>query len=154
MDLAVQGDKRTRLPAASREALNSLAAMHSLLCAYEDQFIGIFGRANDEDGYWKIRCRLEKDLDAILDTIPIEQLKTIKHAIDIATIHVGVRAAGKRPDDMWVIPYQDLADLAEYATKTNCMACDQMHKPCRLRDILRDLPIQGVEKLVVGCWED
>ena len=25
---------------------------------------------------------------------------------------------------------------------------------CRLREILKDLPIQGVEKLVVGCWED
>ena len=24
---------------------------------------------------------------------------------------------------------------------------------CRLRDILRDLPIEGVEKLVVGCWD-
>lgn len=154
MDLAVQGDNRKRLPAASREALNSLAAMHSLLCSYEDQFIGLFGLANDEDGYWKIRCRLETDLDAILDTIPLEQLKTIKHAIDIATIHVGVRAAGKRPDSMWVISYDDLADLAEYATKTQCMACDQMHKPCRLREILKDLPIQGVEKLVVGCWED
>lgn len=74
--------------------------------------------------------------------------------IDIATIHVGVRAAGKRPDSMWVISYDDLADLAEYATKTQCMACNQMHKPCRLREILKDLPIDGVEKLVVGCWED
>ena len=152
--LEVQENNRKRLPAASREALNALAAMHSLLCAYEDQFMGLFGRANDEDGYWKIKYRLEKDLDAILDTIPIEQLKTIKHAIDIATIHVGVRAAGKRPDSMWVISYDDLADLAEYATKTQCMACNQMHKPCRLRDILKELPIEGVEKLVVGCWED
>ena len=25
---------------------------------------------------------------------------------------------------------------------------------CRLRDILRDLPIEGAEKIVVGCWED
>lgn len=154
MDLAVQADKRTRLPAASREALNALAAMHSILGAYEGQFRPLFERAGDLDGYDAIRGRIEAGLDKILDTIPIEQLRTIKHAIDIATIHVGVRAAGKRPDDMWVIPYQDLADLAEYATKTQCMACNQMHKPCRLRDILRDLPIQGVEKLVVGCWED
>lgn len=154
MDLGVQGDKRTRLPAASREALNALAAMHSLLCAYENQFMALFERAGDTEGYAAIKSHLEKDLDAILDTIPIEQLKTIKHAIDIATIHVGVRAAGKRPDSMWVISYDDLADLAEYATKTQCMACNQMHKPCRLREILKDLPIEGVEKLVVGCWEE
>lgn len=147
-------DKRSRLPAASREALNSLAAIHTLLSACENQFIALFGRVGKEDDYWKIKSRLEKDLDAILDTIPLEQLKTIKHAIDIATIHVGVRAAGKRPDDMWVISYQDLADLAEYATKTQCMACNQMHNPCRLRDILKDLPIDGVEKLVVWCWEE
>lgn len=153
MDLGVQGDKRTRLPAASREALNALAAMHSLLSAYENQFSALFERAGDTEGYAAIKSRLETDLDAILDTIPLEQLKTIKHAVDIATIHVGVRAAGKRPDSMWVISYDDLADLAEYATKTQCMACDQMHKPCRLREILKDLPIQGVEKLVVGCWD-
>lgn len=152
--LGVQGDKRTRLPAASREALNSLAAIHTLLSACENQFIALFGRVGKEDDYWKIKSLLETDLDAILDTIPLEQLKTIKHAIDIATIHVGVRAAGKRPDSMWVISYDDLADLAEYATKTQCMACNQMHKPCRLREILKDLPIEGVEKLVVGCWED
>lgn len=152
VDLGVQGDKRTRLPAASREALNALAAMHSLLCAYENQFSALFDRAGDAEGYAVIRSRLETDLDAILDTIPLEQLKTIKHAIDIATIHVGVRAAGKRPDSMWVISYDDLADLAEYATKTQCMACDQMHKPCRLREILKELPVEGVEKLVVGCW--
>lgn len=153
VDLGVQGDKRTRLPAASREALNALAAMHSLLCAYENQFMVLFERAGDTEGYAAIKSRLEKDLDAILDTIPLEQLKTIKHAIDIATIHVGVRAAGKRPDSMWVISYDDLADLAEYATKTQCMACNQMHKPCRLRDILKELPVEGVEKLVVGCWD-
>lgn len=154
MDLGVQGDKRTRLPAASREALNALSAMYSLLSAYENQFSALFERAGDMEGYAAIKIRLETDLDAILDTIPLDQLKTIKHSIDIATIHVGVRAAGKRPDSMWVISYDDLADLAEYATKTQCMACDQMHKPCRLREILKDLPIQGVEKVVVGCWED
>lgn len=154
VDLGVQGDKRTRLPAASREALNALAAMQSLLCAYENQFMALFERAGDTEGYAAIKSHLEKDLDAILDTIPIEQLKTIKHAIDIATIHVGVRAAGKRPDSMWVISYDDLADLAEYATKTQCMACNQMHKPCRLREILKELPIEGVEKLVVGCWDE
>lgn len=153
-DLEAQGDKRTRLPAASREALNALAAIHTLLSAYEHQFSALFDRAGDAEGYAVIRSRLETDLDAILDTIPIEQLKTIKHAIDIATIHVGVRAAGKRPDSMWVISYDDLADLAEYATKTQCMACNQMHKPCRLREILKDLPIEGVEKLVVGCWDE
>lgn len=153
-DLEVLGDKRTRLPAASREALNALAAMHSILAAYEGQFRQLFERAGDLDGYDAIRGRIEDGLDKILDTIPIEQLRTIKHAIDIATIHVGVRAAGKRPDSMWVISYDDLADLAEYATKTQCMACNQMHKPCRLREILKDLPIEGVEKLVVGCWEE
>lgn len=152
--MEVLGDKRTRLPAASREALNALAAMHSILDAYEGQFRQLFERAGDLDGYDAIRGRIEDGLDKILDTIPIEQLRTIKHAIDIATIHVGVRAAGKRPDSMWVISYDDLADLAEYATKTQCMACNQMHKPCRLREILKDLPIEGVEKLVVGCWED
>ena len=152
--LAAQGDSRTRLPAASREALSALAAMHTLLCAYKDQFLALFSRGGDPEGYDAIKSRLEKDLDGILDTIPLEQLKTIKHAIDIATIHVGVRAAGKRPDSMWVISYDDLADLAEYATKTQCMACNQMHKPCRLRDVLKELPVEGVEKLVVGCWDE
>ena len=59
MDLGVQGDKRTRLPAASREALNSLAAMHTLLSACENQFIALFGRVGKEDDYWKIKSRLE-----------------------------------------------------------------------------------------------
>ena len=125
-----------------------------MLKSYEKQFRRVYERAGLKSDYDDIILTLEYDIDKVLDTVPIDQLKAIRAAMGIAEIHLGVKSAGKRPEDMWVISYQDLADLAEYATKTHCMACDQMHKPCRLREILRDLPIQGVEKLVVGCWEE
>lgn len=145
---------RARLAPDEREAINAIFAMYSLLKGYDGQFKRLFGRAEIEQDYIDIILTVQSAIDKILDTVPLSQLKSIKAAMAISEIHLGVKSAGKRPDDMWVIPYQDLADLAEYATKTNCMACDQMHKPCRLRDILRDLPIEGVEKLVVGCWGD
>lgn len=146
--------ERVRIPAQAREALNAISAMHSILRVYENQFRKLFGRVEMEERYNNMVNLIEEVTDKILDTIPIEQLKTIKHSMEISTIHVGVRPAGQRPDDQWVISYQDLADLAEYATKMNCLACDNTNKPCRLRDILKDLPIQGVERVVVGCWDE
>ena len=53
-----------------------------------------------------------------------------------------------------VTSYDDLADLADAATKNECFCCDGAKHNCRLRQILKELPIQGVSKLIVNCWRE
>lgn len=144
---------RKRIPAAGRETLNALFAMHSIMAGYQAQFERLCKRVpNGWRDFRLVQSRLENLLDKLLDTIPAEQLVTIKHHMEISTIHLGVK--GVRPKDHWVISYDDLADLADYAAKTECMACNGKNGPCRLREIMQDLPIQGVDRIVVGCWQE
>lgn len=144
---------RKRLPAAGREALNALFATHSIMAGYAEQFKRLCERIpSGWRDFRMVQTKIESMLDKLLDTIPQEQLQTIKHHLEISTIHLGVK--GVRPKDYWLISYDDLADLAEHATKTECFACTKTDGPCRLREILKDLPIQGVSSVVVGCWKE
>lgn len=146
--------ERKKLPAAGRETLNALCAMHSIMETYEDQFKRLCQRIpNGWRDFRMVLKKLESMMEGLLDTIPREQLLTIRRHMELSTIHLGVKPAGPRPKDYWVISYDDLADLAEYATKTTCFACEK-NGPCRLREIMEDLPIQGVQKLIVGCWKE
>ena len=65
-----------------------------------------------------------------------------------------IKSAAGRDKNYWVMSYDDLADLAEYATKNECFCCDGAKNNCRLRQILKELPIQGVSKLIVNCWRE
>ncbi len=86
--------------------------------------------------------------------MPVEQLLTVKRQLDLTEIRIGIKSAAGRDKNYWVMSYDDLADLAEYATKNECFCCDGAKNNCRLRQILKELPIQGVSKLIVNCWRE
>lgn len=145
---------KKRVTASDREALVMLYSISSVLEHFEGQLKSICQRVpNGWLDARMIQSKLNNMIIAMLETIPVEQLKTIKHHMDLSTIHVGIRSAGKRPDDYWIMTYTDLADLAEYATKAECMFCEGKSS-CRLREVLKELPIQEVSKLVVPCWKE
>lgn len=125
---------RTRITPADREALNAMFAMHSMLKAYEKQFRMVYARAGLKSDYDDIILTLEYDIDKILDTVPLDQLKAIRAGMSISEIHLGVKSAGKRPDSMWVISYDDLADLAGICHK------DTVHG---LRPDAQAMPVAG-----------
>lgn len=144
---------RKRLPAAGREAINALFAIHSVMGVYEEQFKRLCERVpNGWRDFRMMQSKLSTLLDGLLDTVPLDQLKAIKAHMEISTIHLGVK--GVRPKNYWLMTYDDLATLAEYATKTECFACTRTDGPCELRDVLKQLPVQGIERIVVGCWEE
>lgn len=148
-------DERKRLTAEGRELLSSLYAICSLMAAYSEKFQRLCGRVpNGWRDFRMAQTRLEKILEGVLDTVPLEQLQAVKHQVETTDIHTTTRRASARPKNLWVITYDDLADLAEYAAKTECICCNGKNGPCRLRDILRDLPIQGVDRVIVPCWRD
>ena len=63
-------------------------------------------------------------INNLLDTVPVEQLLTVKRQLDLTEIRIGIKSAAGRDKNYWVMSYDDLADLAEYATKTECFTCD------------------------------
>ena len=146
--------ERYRVTASDREALVMLYSISSVLEHFEGQLKSLCHRVPNG---WRdarmVQSRLNSLILSVLETVPVEQLKTIKHHMDLSTIHVGIRSAGKRPKDYWISSYDDLADLAEYATKAECLFCDGKQS-CRLRDVLKELPIEGVSGLVVPCWKE
>lgn len=145
--------ERKRLPVPAREALNAMFAMHSVMTGFEEQFKHMSRRIpNGWRDFRLIQSKMAKMLEDILDTIPLEQLQVIKRHMEISSIHLGV--SGVKPKDYWLMTHEDLADLADYATKTTCFACTDTDKPCRLREILKNLPIKDVDTILVGCWKE
>lgn len=100
-----------------------------------------------------IQAKLDKITEGVMDTIPYEQLGTIREQMERSDIRVITRSAGMQPDAHWVISRQDLADLAGFAVETTCFVCDGNKKQCRLRKILKDLPVEGMTSMHVPCMK-
>ena len=147
--------ERKRMTAADREVLNTLFAMASLMEHYNERFKLLCDRA--ENGWRDFRLtetRINGIIEKILDTVPIEQLRTIKNHMKLATIHIGVKNAGERPKDHWVLSYDETATLAENAVNVRCISCMDYNGPCKLRDVLKNIPIEVVGRFVIPCWKE
>ena len=142
----MQSTERKRMTAEERELFAALFALDNIL----DKFSGGYQRLCQRvPGGWRdyriAQSRIASVITRLLDTVPVEQLLTVKRQLDLTEIRIGIKSAAGR---------DNLADLAEYATKTECFTCDGAKHNCRLRQILKELPIQGVSKLIVNCWRE
>lgn len=147
-------DKK-RMNAPDREMLHLLFAVKRVLTYYEDSLEKLCRRAPGKIDFLKEASRnVELVIDDLLDTVPKEQLYTIKAEQDSQTIHVATRNAGQRPKDHWLITYDDLAVLASYAADVRCFSCLDHGGPCKLRSIFKEIPVQIVDRLVVPCWKE
>ena len=151
----MQSTERKRMTAEERELFAALFALDNIL----DKFSGGYQRLCQRvPGGWRdyriAQSRMASVITRLLDTVPVEQLLTVKRQLDLTEIRIGIKSAAGRDKNYWVMSYDDLADLAEYATKTECFTCDGAKHNCRLRQILKELPIQGVSKLIVNCWRE
>ena len=146
--------ERTRINAEGKELFASLYAVENILKVYEEKYHRLVDRIpNGWRNFRLAQSNIEKINTALIDTIPVEQLITLKKQLDLTDIQIGIKSPAGRNKNYWVMSYDDLADLADAATKTECFTCDGAKHNCRLRQILKDLPIQGVSNLVVGCWK-
>ena len=147
-------DKK-RMNVADREMLHLLFAVKRVLTYYEDSLEKLCRRVPGKIDFLEEASRnVELVIDDLLDTVPKEQLYTIKEEQDMQTIHVATRNAGRRPKDHWLMTYEDLATLASYAADVRCFSCLDHNGPCKLRSILKDIPVQIVNRLVVPCWKE
>ena len=132
-----------------------LYAVENILKVYEEKYHRLVDRIpNGWRNFRLAQSNIEKINTALIDTIPIEQLITLKKQLELTDIQIGIKSPAGRSKNYWVMSYDDLADLADAATKNECFCCDGAKNNCRLRQILKELPIQGVSKLIVNCWRE
>ena len=107
-------------------------------------------------GYRDWRCAnalLDKLNDAVLDTVPDKQLRTIRQNVMQNTIKFTPKhSANPLPPDMWCMTREDLLVLADKATETTCAMCDRQDVwNCKLREVMKDLPLELTEEGAIFC---
>lgn len=148
-------DERKRMTAADREILNTLFAMSSIADHCRERFKLLCERVpNAWRDFRLAETKINGIIEKILYTVPIEQLRTVKNHMEMATIHIGVKCAGERPKDHWLMTYDDVATLAAFATDVKCFSCMDYNGPCKLREVLKTIPIEVMDRLVVPCWKE
>ena len=139
--------------AQERETLGSLYAVYRLFESYSDDFKRLMQRVpNGWRDFRMVQTKIFSMLKKSIETVPADQERVIKHHVELNRIHVGVEDVGVRPKDLWVMSYDDIGVLAEHAVKTTCFMCNKTGK-CELRNVLKNLPLGGVNTALVRCWE-
>lgn len=144
--------ERKRINAQQREAFVALYAGAQLLSEYEADFAAMARRV--PNGYRDIKLImsvLEKLLIKMLDTIPAEQLQTIRRQMEMSEIRVATKNYAARKNDDWVLSRDDIGALVT-AAASNCMLCDNKSGAgCGLSRLMDELPVEVVNTLYVGC---
>ena len=87
-----------------------------------------------------------------MDTVPPEQLLTIRRQMEVTEFRTVSKPVGKRTNDdnVWPMTKADITTLVKYAVETNCVVCDGKQK-CQLRDMLDDLPVDIENDWFMSC---
>lgn len=147
---------KKHMPVPAREALNALHALGGMLHVYKENFERLTARVpNGPERIDNIRKEIGKLMLELRMTIPDEQLPAIDHHMELTTVHIGVHSAAPRKQDFWVLSYDEIVVLVDAIIRNVCFACDlSKDKPCHVRDIMKNLPIQGIDNYFVGCWSN
>lgn len=143
---------RIRMNANTREAFTILYAVSAALRHVEQHLEPLTKRV--QNGWRDLRAAeslLDKCVDALMDTVPPEQLMTIKHQMDVSTFKIAIKPVGKARDDApWVVEKDDLTTLVKYAVDNTCVLCDGKQK-CELRSLLDELPVKIENDWIMPC---
>lgn len=154
-------DERKRLTALERECL-MLIDMTRMTCGGvldEKSMRKLVGRAkNGWTRYRQAMGILDKLVDEILDTVPIDQLKKLAASYDALTVRaVRKTDAVKLEDDAWVMDQHEIVTLCAAAVENTCLLCDKSeYWKCSLHQVLKDMPIVFEEhgKMYCKCLSD
>ena len=142
-----------RITPDEREMLCCLEALSRVFSNYGDRLKHLCERAHGADRIDEMAKAVDILLADVADTIPADQLFKIVQQMRMTDVHVGLKKPTGKPKDYWVISYDDAATLVDYATRTECIACDGKKHSCPLRDVLKDLPVVGITNYYVACWK-
>lgn len=137
--------ERQRMNSSAKATFISLFALFDMTDRLGEDFRKIIEPRTD--GGWEKFKEVQRLLSEIsyevMDSIPLEQLRTIKYQCENSNVRIAWKGAVETPHDgMWVMELDDLLKLARISVGTNCLLCDKtLGHPCDLRRILDDLPI-------------
>lgn len=146
-----------RIPAPAREALCWVAAMADTLDWMENEFVPLASRVeNGVERYNQIREMMNGLLVDLLDTVPVQQLISIRAQLKSLRIRlVPKNAPIDQEKYVWTMDIDDIAKLASAAVDIRCTMCDKTAgNPCELRRILKDLPVEIQDKeIYINCMK-
>lgn len=147
---------RQRINAQEREIIMRLYAFRDALNTMIPHAQNLARRV--PNGYRDLRCALaltDKTVENLLNTIPVKQLKSLAHQLKITEISLRTTSAGKENPSFHTMDTEDIATLVRYIIDSRCVLCDGSGKnECKLRKVLQDLPVVGIDSLIMPCIGD
>lgn len=143
-----------RMTPDEREMICFLEGVVRAFSTYEGRLKNLCRRVNGVAKITRMSKTISGLLEEIAQTVPNDQLFKIVQQMRMTDVHVGLKKPTGKPEDYWVMSYSDAATLADYATRTECIACDGKKHNCPLRDVLKDLPVMGITNYYVACWQE
>lgn len=143
---------RTRMNANTREAFTVLYAVGNTLRHVERHLEPLAKRVPN---CWRdirlAEALLDKCVDSLMDTIPIEQLNSIRNQMKVSTFRVVSQPVGKDTyPSVWPMDRDDITTLVKYAVDGTCILCDGKQK-CELRNLLEEVPVKIENDWFMPC---
>lgn len=137
--------------------INALMVLHGLdvmLTANEKDLGNLADRVCGREAIQKAHNLIVAVGVEVIDTIPENQTAQVEFQKRYTIAHVGLRKPTGNPKDSWVLSIPDIITLVDGNIHYECLACDGHKNGCKLRKILKTLPIEGVDTGFVACWKD
>lgn len=147
-------EDRQRLNSSQRDALLTAYFMIGVIKEkYGHEFETMSRRLpHGYRDYRLIVTTLDRFVEAILDTVPGEQLKTMLRQVKNTELCTRGKQVSASDTDVWVTTRRDIALLADMAADGRCLVCDKSNMSgCELKRILKDLPIDIADKVTISC---
>ena len=146
---------RKRINSVTREALTILYAAGQAIDMVAPKLEQLTRRVpNGWRDLRMVQSKLDKLVESVLNTIPVEQLDTMIAQMRISHLRIVTNDVGKSDDSKWLVPRDELTELVAAVVDEKCLMCDKTDwYNCRLRQIITDLPVD-VTNVPNGCWRD
>lgn len=148
-------DERQRVNSVTREALTILYAAGQAIDMVAPKMEQLTRRVpNGWRDLRMVQSKLDKLVEALLNTIPVKQLDTMIAQMRISHLRIVTNDIGKSDESKWLVPRDELTELVAAVVDEKCLVCDKTDwYNCKLRRIITDLPVD-VTNVPNGCWRD
>lgn len=146
---------RKRINSVTREALTILYAAGQAIDMVAPKLEQLSRRVpNGWRDLRMVQSKLDKLVESVLNTVPVEQLDTMIAQMRISHLRIVTNDVGKSDESKWLVPRDELTELVTAVVDEKCLMCDKTDwYNCKLRRIIRDLPVD-VKNVPNGCWRD
>lgn len=148
-------EDRKRINSVTREALTILYAAEQAIDMVAPKLEQLSRRVpNGWRDLRMVQSKLDKLIDSMLNTIPVEQLDTMIAQMRISHLRIVTNDVGQSDESKWLVPRDELTELVAAVVDEKCLMCDKTDwYNCKLRRIISDLPVD-VKNVPNGCWRD